>query len=269
LVHIGMNVLSTSAIGTMLEKRIGTCRLMLTIWWSMLLTSCLYLLLSWLAYALFGYDNLLYSHAVGFSGVIFHMSVLETYQHPGPTRSLGFVSVPPALYPWALLVLSQFIMPNISFLGHLAGILTGNLQYLGLLDNFCLISETYLVELESRPWLRLLVKLPSFVPTHQATHGQISGSGGDTIGSLRVVGQSIHTLLSLIFKVVRDVVDLMIVYIFGRGAEINANIRLWNRSSPRHDHSNRGGLPLVIDDDVELLSDTALPERQSLVSRIV
>jgi membrane associated rhomboid family serine protease len=267
LVHIGMNILSTSAIGTMLEKRLGTFRLMFTIWWSMLLTSSLYLILSWLAYAIFGYDKLLYSHATGFSGVIFHLSVLETYQHPGPTRSLGFVSLPPALYPWALLILTQFIMPNISFLGHLAGILTGNLQYFGWLDKFCLMSDTYLIDLEIQPLLRPLVTLPTFVPTYQCTNGQYSGSGGD--GYLRMMGQSIQKVLSLILKIVRDVVETIFVCIFGRGARLNANIRLWNRPSHRDEHTDRGGIPLVTNDDNEEMSLTASQQREPLVSRIV
>jgi hypothetical protein len=39
----------------------------------------------------------------------------------------GFFSVPAKLYPWVLLVLLQLLMPGISFLGHLGGILSGYL----------------------------------------------------------------------------------------------------------------------------------------------
>jgi hypothetical protein len=43
-----------------------------------------------------------------------------------PHRSLfGFCNVPAAVYPWALLILLQIMMPGISFLGHLSGILCG------------------------------------------------------------------------------------------------------------------------------------------------
>lgn len=270
LMHIGMNIMSTSAIGTMLEKQLGTLRLVFSMWWSMLLTSSLYILLSWLAYIVLGYDKLMYSHAAGFSGVIFHMSVLETHLHPGPTRSLfGFVSVPPAVYPWALLIVLQFLMPGISFLGHLAGILTGNLQYFGFLDKFCLMRESFLMELESQPFLRSLVALPSFVPTSQGTIGHCLGSRGDATDSLRVVGRSIQKILAVIFKVLRDIVETFLVCIFGRGARLNANIRVWDRLVQYNDQNNRGNLQAQNHDGDEEMMTIAAQERESLPSRIV
>jgi membrane associated rhomboid family serine protease len=272
LMHIGMNALSTSAIGTMLEKRMGTLRLMVSIWWAMFLTSSLYVIFSWLAYVLVGYDSLLYSHAAGFSGVIFHMSVLETYMHPGPSRSLfGFISVPPPLYPWALLVLLQFIMPNISFLGHLAGILTGNLQYFGFLDRYCLMSETFLVDLEARPFLRPLVTFPTFVSTSQGSSGQYSPRlGGDLMGSLRSMNRSVRNIFTMILKLVRNVMETLIVCIFGRGSRINANIQLWGRSSQNEDnHIRQSDIQLVDADSQSNENNLVQQERESLVSRIV
>jgi hypothetical protein len=147
--------------------------------------------------------------------------------------------------------------------------LTGNLQYFGWLDNFCLMSESYLMDLETRPLLRPLVKLSSFVPTNQGTNGQYSGSGSDSIGSLSVLGQSIQKILSTILKLVSDVVETILACILGRGARINANTRLWYRRSHRDDQSNRGGLPVVVDDGNEEMSPVPLQERESLVSRIV
>jgi Rhomboid family len=236
------------------------------------LTSSLYVIFSWLAYVLVGYDSLLYSHAAGFSGVIFHMSVLETYMHPGPSRSLfGFISVPPPLYPWALLVLLQFIMPNISFLGHLAGILTGNLQYFGFLDRYCLMSETFLVDLEARPFLRPLVTFPTFVSTSQGSSGQYSPRlGGDLMGSLRSMNRSVRNIFTMILKLVRNVMETLIVCIFGRGSRINANIQLWGRSSQNEDnHIRQSDIQLVDADSQSNENNLVQQERESLVSRIV
>ncbi|KAG7369610.1 rhomboid family protein [Nitzschia inconspicua] len=269
IMHIGMNILSTSAIGTLLEKQMGTLRLVFSIWWAMLLTSSLYILISWLAYIILGYDQLLYSHAVGFSGVIFHMSVLETYLHPRPSRSLfGFVSVPQTSYPWALLILLQFIMPQISFLGHLAGILTGNLQYFGVLDHTFLMSDAYLIDMENHHFLRPLVTMPTFVPTSQGSNGQYTGrSGGGLVLTtpIRTVCRSVKRLLGVIYKFVADVIETIIVCIFGRGAAANANIRFWERNSQ--------GADWVSQDDLQLGStisdDTIHSERDSSVSRIV
>ena len=39
----------------------------------------------------------------------------------------GLFRVPPHLYPWVLLLVIQLLMPGVSFLGHLSGILVGYL----------------------------------------------------------------------------------------------------------------------------------------------
>ncbi len=67
--------------------------------------------------------------SVGFSGVLFAMAVEESSLSGSPTRSLfGIVTVPTKYYPWAMLVAMQFLMPNVSFVGHLAGLLCGFLH---------------------------------------------------------------------------------------------------------------------------------------------
>jgi rhomboid domain-containing protein 1 len=282
LMHIGMNVLSTSAIGGMLEQKLGTLRLIFTIWWSMILTSSLYLLISCLAHAIFRYDQLLYSHAVGFSGVIFHLSVLETYLHSSSSsRSLfGFVSVPPSLYPWVLLVILQFLMPNISFLGHLCGILVGNAQYFGFLDYFCLMGETFLMDLETRPFLRKLTTIPGFVPTSQGISGQYTGDGGGGPQLLQFVSQSIRDVTGYLCKLMRDVFETVAVCIFGRGARLNHNIRFWDRLA-WHVDANQTGLSLTSNLDADegttniggnrWIDHTTqeAQERERIVSRII
>lgn len=60
----------------------------------------------------------------GFSGVLFGLIVVETAQSGAPTCSiLGLFSVPSPYFPWALLVFWQLLMPSVSFLGHLCGVL--------------------------------------------------------------------------------------------------------------------------------------------------
>jgi hypothetical protein len=61
--------------------------------------------------------------------VIFGLCVVEIYKSGGTTRSLyGIIEVPSKYYPWILLVVLQFIIPNVSFMGHLSGIVIGTLQ---------------------------------------------------------------------------------------------------------------------------------------------
>ena len=64
--------------------------------------------------------------AAGFSGVIFALKVLTTYNLPsGVSMVMGMFPVPMRWACWAELVLIQLLFPNASFTGHLAGILVG------------------------------------------------------------------------------------------------------------------------------------------------
>ena len=68
-------------------------------------------------------------NSVGFSGVLFSLAVQESYLAGTTSRSLfGMVNVPSKYYPWAMLVVMQVLMPNVSFVGHLCGLLIGFLH---------------------------------------------------------------------------------------------------------------------------------------------
>jgi len=103
LMHIGMNMMSMSAVGSMVEKRLGTIRLIFTMLWSILLTSMLYIGAAFILFQAAGWENLMNQHSLGFSGVIFHLSVLECNLGTHQSRSvLGIFNVQSYLYPWVL-----------------------------------------------------------------------------------------------------------------------------------------------------------------------
>lgn len=65
--------------------------------------------------------------AIGFSGVVFGLIVVDNNLTGATQRSIfGLFYVPAPLYPWTLLVIWQLIMPGVSFLGHLCGVLVSN-----------------------------------------------------------------------------------------------------------------------------------------------
>ena len=66
LMHIAMNMMSTIAIGSSLERQIGTIMMALTISWGILLTSATYISISWLLFAVFGLEKMMLQHSVGF-----------------------------------------------------------------------------------------------------------------------------------------------------------------------------------------------------------
>lgn len=126
--------------------------------------------ISWLRYS-----------AVGFSGVIFANAAQESFLSTAPTRSLfGLMTVPTRLYPWALLIVLQVIMPNISFLGHLAGLLMGLLHVRGKLQ-WAIPSPQAFQWLEEREALRSVRRLGGFVPTPDVD--RVSGvvAGGQSL----------------------------------------------------------------------------------------
>jgi hypothetical protein len=70
--------------------------------------------------------------AVGFSGVLFAMAVDEATLSPFPTRSVfGLFTVPTVVYPWIMMLVLQFAIPGISFIGHLSGVIVGFLYAWG------------------------------------------------------------------------------------------------------------------------------------------
>lgn len=216
--HIGMNMLSTAAIATMVEKRFGTLHYLLTVLWAIILTGIFYVSIAVAAQIILGNDDLMYSHALGFSGIMFHLLVLESNLTPHGTRSVfGFVTVPSYAYPAVMLVVMQFIMPNISFTGHLCGILSGTFHLYGGLD-FVIPKDSFLQEMEQWRMLRSLTNKDNFVatpPTSSSTECRRDPSS--LLRSTRRACQLACTLIG-------HVVETIQVAIFGRGRRANSNI---------------------------------------------
>jgi membrane associated rhomboid family serine protease len=131
VLHIGMNFMSAWGLCTTLERTMGTVPLVFTTVASIVLSPVLHLLLAVVPHVVLGYEPWFQEHSLGFSGVLFHYAAIEAASIHGITQSrsvFGLFTVSNTLYPWALLVVLQVLLPNLSFLGHLSGLLTGTLQ---------------------------------------------------------------------------------------------------------------------------------------------
>jgi membrane associated rhomboid family serine protease len=260
LMHVGMNMVSTAAISSILEKRFGTLRHLVTTLWSILLTSFVYILIAVFLSLALGFDDLMYQHSIGFSGVIFHFSILECSLAPNRSRSVfGFFSVPSYLYPVVLLVALQVFMPNLSFTGHLAGIFMGVLQVFGFLDPIS-VSDDYLREIENWTSLRWLTSQASFCATPAASQ---NGGHRDPMALRQMMQQSCRTVTTFwgnLFETIQ-------VIVFGRGRDANSNIQLaaWDSSS------SRTGGAVMASDDIEDEEDwVGLPaQKPDSMSRIL
>ncbi|CAE7941252.1 RBL15, partial [Symbiodinium sp. KB8] len=135
LLHIGFNMMTLYALGTSLERQLGSLHMFVTSWIILLTSGFMYTAACMLLWAVTGAQGWLLYSAVGYSGVLFGMAVQESALSFLPTRSVfGCFNVPTKWYPWVLMVVLQLVMPNISLLGHLCGAVAGFLHIHGYLS---------------------------------------------------------------------------------------------------------------------------------------
>ncbi|EEC50578.1 predicted protein [Phaeodactylum tricornutum CCAP 1055/1] len=234
IMHLAMNMMTTLAIGSLLEKRFGTFRLLLIILWSILLTGILYIGIALFLAIIIQKNQLMRQHSVGFSGVIFHLSVLESNLGTHQSRSVfGFFDVPSYLYPWVLLVGLQIFMPGLSFTGHLVGILVGTLQLYGGL-NWILWGEERLKRVDNWSRLDFLTRQHNFCPTTAETGCQVGGQSSSLMGSVR---QGSVIVRRFLFYVLAGIQSIL--------------FSSYNPVNTFEDEDDWDGLPLYSDDQSE------------------
>lgn len=186
--HIGMNMMSLLTMGPSTESILGSVMFVLLVVATILLEGLLYLAMSLAGWGITGDASWLHIYAVGFSGVLFTLAVEEASLSPAPTRSVfGLFSVPTRLYPWVLLLIMQFALPNISFFGHLSGLLVGIL-HVGQMLRCILPSNETARKLGSQPFLRAIASSPMFVaaPTNDPIQAAAvrAGASGSCFGTV-------------------------------------------------------------------------------------
>ncbi|PSC68502.1 rhomboid [Micractinium conductrix] len=130
LLHLVLNMAAFVQMGASLERALGSLHFL----WAQLLIlglgEGLYLAAAAVAHpapaALPPWLDWWRQCAVGYSGVLFGLIMIETRLSGAASRSVaGLFSVPAAAYPWVLFVLLQVLVPHVSLLGHLTGLLVG------------------------------------------------------------------------------------------------------------------------------------------------
>ncbi|CAL5218931.1 g680 [Coccomyxa viridis] len=135
ILHLAFNMLAFLPIGQSLERHMGTLHFTYLMWLLMTLGNAFYLGTS------LGWDSVMMNRgaysgscAVGLSGLIFGLIVVDNLVSGLQQRSIfGFFTVPAKVYPWALLVFWQLLMPGVSFWGHLGGLMAGEAYVRGWL----------------------------------------------------------------------------------------------------------------------------------------
>ena len=128
--HLYYNMLSFAGKGGQLERALGAPAFAALLALLLPLTAACYVALALTAAALpalaplGGGPSALRACAVGFSGVIFALKTVIASETAGEEVIGGF-RIPTRWAPWAELLLFQLLQPDVSFIGHLAGILAG------------------------------------------------------------------------------------------------------------------------------------------------
>lgn len=134
--HLYYNMASFLWKGKSLESSMGSQMFLFVLGVFSVLTSAVLVGLDVAFANLFNDPSYLYTCAAGFSGVIFALKVLTTYELPhGTSMVMGMFPIPMRYACWAELILIQLLVPNASFTGHLAGIIVGMLYVKGPLKS--------------------------------------------------------------------------------------------------------------------------------------
>ncbi|XP_052299241.1 rhomboid-like protein 15 isoform X3 [Citrus sinensis] len=158
-------MLALVPLGSELERIMGSVRMFyITI---LLATSnaILHLLIALLVAHIPFYrlQNVMDECAIGFSGVIFSLIVIETSLSGAQSRSVfGLFNIPAKWYPLILLVLFQVLMTNVSLLGHLCGILSGFAYTYGFF-NLLMPGTSFYSAIESSSLLSTCIRQPKFI----------------------------------------------------------------------------------------------------------
>ncbi|XP_022766883.1 rhomboid-like protein 15 [Durio zibethinus] len=165
LLHVLFNMLALVPLGSELERIMGSIRLLYTIILLATSNAIFHLIIALVvAHNPFrSYQNLMNECAIGFSGILFSMIVIETSLSGVQSRSVfGLFNVPAKWYAFILLVVFQLLMTNVSLLGHLCGILSGFAYTYGLF-NFFIPGPSFYSAIETSSWLASCVRRPKFI----------------------------------------------------------------------------------------------------------
>lgn len=124
--HLYYNMASFVWKAISLERHFGSAYFLYMVAVFSITTNLVYMCINYALAEITNQWSYINSCAVGFSGVLFALKVVTTHIQPaGMTRVMGFIPVPMRIACWVELVIISVLFPNVSFVGHLAGILVG------------------------------------------------------------------------------------------------------------------------------------------------
>ena len=178
-IHLYYNMASFMWKAISLERHYGSGYFLYMVGVFSAATGALYLAINYALAEVMNQWSYVNSCAVGFSGVIFALKVVTTHLQPhGMTRIMGLVPVPMKLACWVELIIISVLFPNVSFVGHLAGILVGLAFVSGPLKTIMDIPLTFANGKFGHFWchtyciIYVLVSTVHIIPAATGTHGR-------------------------------------------------------------------------------------------------
>ncbi|KAM9274967.1 rhomboid-related protein 4 isoform 3-T4 [Cariama cristata] len=129
--HLYYNMISMLWKGIMLEKKLKSIWFAYIIAVFSVLIGVVYMVLEFMLMKILDDPSYEMICAVGFSGVLFALKVLNNHYNPGRVSSVLGLQIPSKYACWVELVAIYLIAPGTSFAGHLAGILVGLMYTMG------------------------------------------------------------------------------------------------------------------------------------------
>ncbi|XP_053316915.1 rhomboid-related protein 4 isoform X2 [Spea bombifrons] len=129
--HLYFNMVSLLWKGQKLENRLGSVLFAAIIAVFSQLVGVVYVILELVLAEFMDDPSYKMQCAVGFSGVLFALKVLNNHYHPGGSSNVFGFQVANRYACWVELVAIHLLSPGTSFVGHLAGILVGLLYTQG------------------------------------------------------------------------------------------------------------------------------------------
>ena len=203
--------LNTLQMGSSLEMQFGSIPFLILTSWAVVVIGLTYVGISYILWSITDDFSHMQTSGVGYSGVLFMYAILEAYHTRIENQSFfGVCTVPARIYPFVLMFAIQFIMPGISFLGHLSGVLVGLLTVYGVSEKIFLPSLEFSQKMESWGCCACLVNSAGYVRCGDftsSTWAVASGSGTSGVcaslwGAIVIVWGYFTNILSTLMYIV-------------------------------------------------------------------
>jgi rhomboid domain-containing protein 1 len=122
--HLYYNMMSLTWKGINLEIDMGSAAFLHLVVFSLAVSHCLVVVIAYLLYMYTDFTGTYHTCMVGFSAVLFSLKYVWNQKGSGDSNIMG-INFPSKYAAWLELVLISMIHPNVSFVGHLAGIFAG------------------------------------------------------------------------------------------------------------------------------------------------